>query len=124
MIQQINWAACSVWDFFGDYNWSGKIATPEPLEPLEDRLDSPAWLSISVEEFLDRSNWYGKPLVKPGKSQTVLSVPVTMLVSEFFHCMTWEGKRELTIVPRLTSPDAHQSAKSADLNLSNLSDLF
>ncbi len=84
-------------------------------------------LKLSVEQFFSQCNWTGQPLaiLENAELKTVPEIRLSLLVSEYFRLLPWEGTPSVGSLPKVSaSLDLPENNPLEDVTLEDLLDSF
>ena len=112
LTHNLSWQCLSVEDFFAQNYWS------DTLKEIEDKSSKPK--TLETEEIIEETSNTKVDITqdKPRQFST------TLLVTDFFKMIEWEGQPVIAALPQLEKKDSQQTSSSDDLTITDLSDLF
>ncbi|MBR8830143.1 MAG: hypothetical protein N5P05_002801 [Chroococcopsis gigantea SAG 12.99] len=125
MMSQAHWGILTVKQFFNGLYWSGETPPLADTPTVAETQENINWLNLSASEFFARANWRGLTLTKSVTPSTPKTISINSPVEEYFQFFPWQGQpamKRATAPVKPESPPAN--ARSAELNLEDLSSLF
>ncbi len=84
-------------------------------------------LKLSVDRFFSQCNWTGQPLaiLENAYLETVPEIRLSLLVSEYFRLLPWEGTPVIGSLPKVSANlDLPETDPLDDVTLEDLLDSF
>jgi hypothetical protein len=84
-------------------------------------------LKLSVDQFFSQCNWTGQPLaiLENADLETVPEIRLSLLVSEYFRLLPWEGTPTIGSLPKVSANfDLLETDPLDDVTLEDLLDSF